>query len=347
MTARADADRRRCSSCAASPSASSSRSTSPRRIARRARRAASREEVVHAVDDVDLAVAPRRGGRAGRRIGLRQVDARPHRGRPAAAVRRRALLARRSRCAQLDAATRARQQLKHADDLPGPVRVAQSAHARRRHRRRGAGRARPRSTRGEQADYVGRMLMRVGLDPTLMRRFPHQFSGGQRSAHRHRARAGGEARVPGLRRGGRGARRVDPGAGAQPVHGAARRAGPHLPLHQPRPRRGRSTSPTAWSSCTSAASSRSAPTARAVRARRTIRTRRRCSPRCRASSRASARSCRSRARSPRRSIRRPAAISIRAARTPCARCRDERAAAASRSRRDARPRATSNERLTA
>jgi len=32
-----------------------------------------------------------------------------------------------------------------------------------------------------QRDYVADMLTRVGLDPTVMRRFPHQFSGGQRA----------------------------------------------------------------------------------------------------------------------------------------------------------------------
>jgi peptide/nickel transport system ATP-binding protein len=32
-----------------------------------------------------------------------------------------------------------------------------------------------------RADYVAAMLDRVGLDPTLMRRYPHQFSGGQRA----------------------------------------------------------------------------------------------------------------------------------------------------------------------
>jgi peptide/nickel transport system ATP-binding protein len=34
---------------------------------------------------------------------------------------------------------------------------------------------------GERADYVAELLQRVGMDATLMRRFPHQFSGGQRS----------------------------------------------------------------------------------------------------------------------------------------------------------------------
>ncbi len=33
----------------------------------------------------------------------------------------------------------------------------------------------------EREGYVAEMLDRVGMDPTLMKRFPHQFSGGQRS----------------------------------------------------------------------------------------------------------------------------------------------------------------------
>ena len=33
----------------------------------------------------------------------------------------------------------------------------------------------------QRREYVGTMLNRVGLDPTLMRRYPHQFSGGQRA----------------------------------------------------------------------------------------------------------------------------------------------------------------------
>src|SRR5450631_821417 len=33
----------------------------------------------------------------------------------------------------------------------------------------------------QMIEYVGMQLNRVGLDPTLMRRFPHQFSGGQRA----------------------------------------------------------------------------------------------------------------------------------------------------------------------
>ena len=126
------------------------------------------------------------------------------------------------------------------------------------------------------------MLRRVGLDPALQAPLSAPvLRRPARSASASRARSRCKPRVPGLRRGGRGARRLDPGAGAQPVHGPARRA---------------STSPTCSSATISAWSStsrdrvvdhvsrphrRGGADRRAVRARRTIPTRRRCSPRCR------------------------------------------------------------------
>ncbi len=66
------------------------------------------------------------------------------------------------------------------DDLSGPDGLAQSAPARDRHRRRGAGRPRHRTRAGRDA-YVADVLRRVGLDPSYRDRYPHQFSGGQRA----------------------------------------------------------------------------------------------------------------------------------------------------------------------
>ena len=119
-------------------------------------------------------------------------------------------------------------------------------------------------------------------------------------AHRHRPRARRAAGVPGVRRGGGGAGRVDPGADPQPVHGPAPRTRPDLPVHQPRPRRG-------GAPVRPRADHVSRPHRRRARRPRrcspdpTIPTRRRCSPRCRASRRASGASPRSPAKSPARS----------------------------------------------
>ena len=48
-----------------------------------------------------------------------------------------------------------------------------------------------------QADYVEGLLQHVGLDPAVMRRFPHQFSGGQRAWLGIAPRVGREPRVSG------------------------------------------------------------------------------------------------------------------------------------------------------
>ena len=77
---------------------------------------------------------------------------------------------------------------------------------------------------GGQSEYVAQQLNRVGLDGVADAALPAPVLRRPAGADRHRPRARGEARVPRLRRVGRGARRVDPGAGAEPVHGAPQSA---------------------------------------------------------------------------------------------------------------------------
>jgi peptide/nickel transport system ATP-binding protein len=70
-------------------------------------------------------------------------------------------------------------QTESADDLSGPVRVAESPAAGRGHRRRGAVDAWHGQSRRIR-HYLDAQLQRAGLDPGFKRRYPHQFSGGQR-----------------------------------------------------------------------------------------------------------------------------------------------------------------------
>ena len=122
-----------------------------------------------------------RDARPGRRVRLRQVDRRQ--GDPAAdrADRRRDHAATgeriddarsRARCARI------RRELQV--DLPGSVLLAQPAHARRRHRRRAAAQLRRRDRRRARASASRRCSSGSACAPIRWRKYPHEFSGGQR-----------------------------------------------------------------------------------------------------------------------------------------------------------------------
>ncbi len=137
------------------------------------------------------------------------------------------------------------------------------------------------------------------------------------AAHRRRPGADAEAAAGRRRRAGLGARRLDPGAGAQPADGPAAGDGDRLPVHLAQPA-GRPAHRRHRRRDVPRADRRARAEGGGVRAGRRIRTPARCSrarrcsiPRRGASASASPASCR------RRSIRRPAARSTSAARTRC------------------------------
>ena len=285
LIARTDGDaahaepRRRSSSCATCRKRFVKPLDLAARIAQRARRRhAARRSCTPSID-VDLAVARGEVVGPGRRIGLRQVDARPHRRRPAAADRGRALLEGRAARRARAGARRAPQQLKmqmifqdpyaslnprmRVVDIVGEAPVVHGMIA-----PQAAGRVRRPACSN-----------RVGLDPTLMRRYPAPVLRRPARAHRHRARAGGaspsswSATNRSRRSTCRSRRRCS--TCSCELRGALNLT--YLFISHDLGVVAAS-SPTASSSCTSAASSRAAPTDELF-ARPTIRTRRRCSPR--------------------------------------------------------------------
>ena len=121
--------------------------------------------------------------------------------------------------------------------VPGPVLVAEPVAHDRADPRRAAHRARRRRQGGRAAGCASSST-RSGCRPTRASRLPREFSGGQRQRIAIARALALDPEAHRLRRAGLGARPVDPGARARPLHrdpGAHRR---RLPLHLARPRRG-------------------------------------------------------------------------------------------------------------
>ena len=95
--------------------------------------------------------------------------------------------------------------------------------------------------RGQRARRTAsrRCSSAVGLSARPRAPLPARVLRRAAPAHRHRPRARARAALHRLRRGGLRARRLDPGADPEPAARPPGGARAHLPLHLPRPRRGR------------------------------------------------------------------------------------------------------------
>ena len=124
---------------------------------------------------------------------------------------------------------------RHPDHLPGPVRLAEPADDRRRHRRRAVRVHADVAPQGSRRAAVQELLERRRAQPRLRQPLPAPVLRRPAAAHRHRPRARAAARGHRLRRAGVRARRLGAGPGGQPARGPAGRVRPVLPVHRPRP----------------------------------------------------------------------------------------------------------------
>ena len=179
-------------------------------------------------------------GRGGRRIRLRQVDARPRHHRPAAADRRARSASTASRCRRASSDAQQGPAAPHPDDLPDAG-----------HRAEPAPDACATSSAGRSSFYFGltRPASRDAADRRAARhdraratasldRLPGRALGRPEAARLHRPRARRRARPDHLRRGHLRARPARRRGHPEAPAAAAGRARRRLSLHHPRPRHG-------------------------------------------------------------------------------------------------------------
>ena len=166
-------------------------------------------------------VQRRRDARPRRRVRLREDDARPHDHQADRADRGQDHLRRSRTSRRYSRRADAPDPTRRADRLPGPVRVAQPADDGARDRRRAAAdpravprRRRPSARRGAAANRRPEPGAREPLPARVLRRTA--------TADRDRAGARAQPEADRARRAGLGARRLDPGAGREPLRTSCR-----------------------------------------------------------------------------------------------------------------------------